>query len=76
MDLSVLPTLVGKVVDLHFKDGHVVRARLVHVDLDAPAEIIYDVLEIVEVGPAKFQWIEPGNVLAVDPSDLVIVTSL
>ena len=76
MDLQELQPYVGKKVELHFLDGHVVRATLVRVDVDDPQEIIYDIHEIVAVGPRELAGVKPGTVAAADPAMLSAVELL
>jgi hypothetical protein len=73
IDITSLPNLVGKVVELRFADGHAARARLVSVDLDAPPEMIYEVIHVIERGPEQLAGVGPGTVAAADPSLLVEV---
>lgn len=68
MDISSLSASVNRVVQLEFLDGHVVRARLVAVDVDEPQEIIYDVLEVISRGPDNLANVNAGTVAAADPS--------
>jgi hypothetical protein len=51
----------GRVGLLSFKDGHVVTARIVHVDSDDRNEIIYDVIDVVTPGRAEWASIPPGT---------------
>ena len=60
----------NKVLDLVFKDGHAVRAKLLTVDIHAPEEIIYDILEVLTPGPLDPAIIKPGTVAAGDPAHL------
>ncbi len=50
MEARELQTHEGKRLRLEFRDGQVVKARLIHVDLGPPAEIIYDDVEVLEEG--------------------------
>ncbi|MFQ5705753.1 MAG: hypothetical protein ACE5HT_17275 [Gemmatimonadales bacterium] len=68
VDLRVLAEHVGETVEFEFVDGHVVRARLLSVDLDQPEELIYDVLQVIARGPAKLASVKAGTVAAADPS--------
>lgn len=54
----------GKRVEIQFRDGHVVLARVVSTDFEAPAEVIYDVLEVLSCGPDKYALVRPGVVAA------------
>jgi len=69
-DAEKLSQLLGSVVDLEFRDGHVVRAKLVTVDLEVPQEVVYQVLSVSEVGPSKYDLVKPGTFAAADPSEL------
>jgi hypothetical protein len=71
VDLVGLSKYLNAIVDLTFSDGHVVRAKLITVDLDRPQEIIYDVVEVVERGPEKLAKVKPGTVASADPALLV-----
>jgi hypothetical protein len=72
IDVRELAKLVGKVVELEFVDGHAVRAKVVTVDLDEPQEVIYDILEVLATGPAKFAGVKAGTVAAANPSELSV----
>jgi hypothetical protein len=72
--LQRLPGFVGKVVRLTFTDGHVVRAKLISVDMHAPPEIIYDVLQVIERGPSALASVESGTMAAADPTLLAEVS--
>jgi hypothetical protein len=76
VDLHELTKCVGRSVELHFVDGHIVRAKLVSVDANEPTEIIYDIQEIIAVGPTELAVVTPGTVAAADPSLLAEVRSL
>ena len=71
VDLTELAKFVGKQILLSFRDGHVVRVKLVHVDAEEPVEIIYDVLQVVQVGPAALAKVKPGQAAAADPRELL-----
>jgi hypothetical protein len=58
---------VNHILELTFTDGHVVRAKLLTVDLDIPREIIYEVIEVVQRGPEKLGKVKPGTVASADP---------
>jgi len=68
IDLRALRELAGKAVELEFSDGHVVRAKLIAADEGDPREILYKVIEVVSVGPAKFAAVKPGIVATADPA--------
>jgi hypothetical protein len=57
-DLAELKLQEGHVLELRFKAGFTVRARLIDVDPHSkPPELIYDPLEVLEWGP-----LTPGSV--------------
>ena len=60
----------GKRVELRFLDGHVVRAKLIAVDFEDPSEIIYEVHQVVRVGPAELAAVYPGKVAAASLQEL------
>jgi len=66
IDLLALRELAGKAVELEFSDGHVVRAKLIAADERDPREILYKVIEVVSVGPAKLAAVKPGTVATAD----------
>ncbi len=76
MNMQELQPYVGKKVELRFKDGHIVRATLVRVDVDDPQEIIYDIHEVVAVGPNELAKVKPGTVAVADPAMLSAVELL
>lgn len=51
---------------LRFNDGHTVKARLVHVDVDDRNEVIYDVVEVLATGEPPEGSVKPGTTAA-DP---------
>jgi len=61
MDARELQMHEGKRLRLEFRDGQVVKARLIHVDPGPPAEIIYDRVEVLEAGPAPLPRLEPQS---------------
>lgn len=65
----------GQTVLLHFTDGQVVRARVVHVDLEDHEDIIYDVIEILEPGPHPGEHLKPGATLSAPVAEIEKVTS-
>lgn len=67
VNLQELKQHTNELVELSFEDGHIVRARLISVDLYEPEEIIYDVQEIVAAGPRELATVTPGTVAAADP---------
>ena len=70
IDLDELELHINDEMLLEFEDGHAVRARLISVEKDEPAEIIYDVLEVIEVGPSRFGGVRVGTKAAADPRQL------
>ena len=54
----------GHTVRLTFRDGHVIVAKVISVDFEEPAEIIYEVHAVVEVGPPHLAAVRPGRVAA------------
>jgi pimeloyl-ACP methyl ester carboxylesterase len=54
----------GQTVRLSFRDGHVIVAKVIDVDFEQPAEIIYEVHEVMEVGPTHLAAVRPGRVAA------------
>ena len=46
---------------LSFSDGHVVKARLVHVDVNDRNEVIYDVVEVITPGHPRWSNVRPGT---------------
>jgi hypothetical protein len=54
----------GKLGVLSFADGHMVRARIVHVDPDDRHELVYDVVEVIAAGRSEWGGIAPGTVAA------------
>lgn len=70
IDLQALANGIGRSVELRFVDGHAVRAKLVSVDTDSSTEIIYDIEEIISVGPSEMEAVLPGAVAAARPETL------
>lgn len=60
----------GNVVVLHFADGHVVRARIIHVDLEDREEVVYDVVEVITAGRPEWSGIVPGTTAAAPLSEI------
>lgn len=59
-DLTELKQHEGHVLELRFKDGFTVRARLIDVDPHSNRhELIYDPLEVLDWGPLKPGSIQP-----------------
>lgn len=54
----------GHTVRLAFRDGHVIVAKVISVDFEEPAEIIYEVHAVMEVGPSHLAAVRPGRVAA------------
>jgi hypothetical protein len=71
LDLGALKRHEGHVLELRFKDGFAVRARLIDVDPDStPHELIYDSLEVLAWGPIKPGSIAPHTAAAASAADL------
>ena len=62
--LETLARQRGKRVELRFLDGHVVRAKLIAVEFEEPSEIIYEVHQVLNVGPSELAAVYPGKVAA------------
>ena len=60
----------GKEVRLSFSDGHTVQAKVISVDFEEPAEIVYEVKGIIEIGPPHLAEIKPGRVAAAPLKDV------
>lgn len=60
----------GKTVQLAFRDGHTVNAKVIAVDFEPPAEIIYEVRSVVEIGPEHLAGVRAGRVTAVPLDEL------
>ena len=54
----------GHTVQLAFRDGHVIVAKVIAVDFEEPAEIIYEVHAVMHVGPSHLAAVRPGRVAA------------
>ena len=54
----------GHTVRLAFRDGHIIVAKVIAVDFEEPAEIIYEVHAVMQVGPAHLAAVRPGRVAA------------
>jgi pimeloyl-ACP methyl ester carboxylesterase len=54
----------GHTVRLAFRDGHIIVAKVIAVDFEEPAEIIYEVHAVMEVGPSHLAAVRPGRVAA------------
>lgn len=70
MRISDLRRHEGKFGVLCFNDGHKVKMRIVHVDLEDRKEVIYDVIDVLTSGPAKWKDITPGTTAAAPLADL------
>ncbi len=71
MDTTTLRAREGKTGVLRFTDGHTVRARLVHVDSDDRGEIVYDIVEVIDRGPARWAGVRAGTTAAAALSEVV-----
>lgn len=67
IDIESLSKHVNALVELAFTDGHVVQARLIHVEFDAPQEIIHEVVDVVQTGPQELSKVTRGTVAAANP---------
>jgi len=69
----------GRRIELHFRDGHKVRCRLVDVDADSPGrELIYDELEVVEWGtvlPGTINLEDAASTALSDVADVRVLTA-
>lgn len=54
----------GRTVRLDFRDGHIIVAKVISVDFEEPAEIIYEVHAVMQVGPSHLAAVRPGRVAA------------
>ena len=69
-DLAELKLLEGHVLELRFKDGFTVRARLIDVDPHSKShELIYDTLEVLDGGLTPGS-VRPHTTAAAAASDL------
>lgn len=68
VNVEALAGYANRQVQLEFVDGHIVRARLISVDLEEPREMMYDILEVVAQGPDNLAAVKAGTVAAADPS--------
>ncbi len=60
----------GKEVRLSFADGHVVQAKVISVDFEEPAEIVYEVRSVIDIGPPHMAETKPGRVAAAPLQDV------
>lgn len=70
VDITELGKHVGRIVELAFRDGQVVRVKLQTVDVDE-AELMYRVTEFIAAGSAPSRTAEPGSAVIADIGDLV-----
>jgi pimeloyl-ACP methyl ester carboxylesterase len=54
----------GRTVRLRFRDGHVIRAKLIGVEMEEPSEIVYEVHAVLDPGPDDLAPARPGSVAA------------
>jgi pimeloyl-ACP methyl ester carboxylesterase len=54
----------GRTVQLRFRDGHAIRAKLISVELEEPSEIVYEVHAVLDPGPDDVAPARPGSVAA------------
>lgn len=60
----------GKEVRLNFRDGHMVQAKIISIDFEEPAEIVYQVRSVIEIGPPHLAETKPGRVAAAPLEDI------
>lgn len=70
MNASELKQHEGQVLELRFSDGHCVQARLITVDYEDPAELIYEIIKVVSVGPPMWSDISPGTIASAPLGEL------
>lgn len=61
----------GKIGVLRFADGHAVKARIVHVDLDERQEVVYDVVDVITAGRPEWAGVAPGTSAVAPLGDVV-----
>ena len=54
----------GRTVQLRFRDGHTIRAKLISVEMEEPSEIVYEVHAVLDPGPDDLPPARPGSVAA------------
>ncbi len=75
-DLAELKLQEGHVLELHFKDGFTVLARLIDVDPRSKShELIYDTLQVLDWGPVAPGSVQPHTTADAAASDLESWTS-
>ena len=75
-DLAELKLQEGHVLELRFRDGFSVRARLIDVDPHSKShELIYDTLEVLGWGPLTPGSVRPHTTATAAASDLESWTS-
>ena len=57
-------------LELRFKDGQVVKARLIHVDLLDRREIIYELIEQAQTGESRLPPRQAGETIVASLSQL------
>ena len=70
ISLDRLKRNTGRLVELGFKDGHRVLARIIFVNADDPPEILYDVVKVVARGPERWSAVNPGVAASASPHEL------
>jgi len=70
MNIEDLRASEGHTAILRFRDGHVVKARLLHVDTTDRSEVVYDVIEVIHPGPEGMSHIVPGATLSAALTEL------
>lgn len=74
MNAQELEKLEGQTAELRFKDGQVVVARILDVDLGSPGrELIYDVVEVLSSGSIDQGRIDADVVAAASIDELASV---
>lgn len=66
-----LQTHTGKTGVLRFSDGHVVRAHIIHVDVDDRREVIYDVIEVISAGRPEWASVASGIIAAAHLDEVI-----
>lgn len=73
ISLDRLKRMTGRLVELRYKDGHCVLARIIFVNADDPPEILYDVVRVVARGPERWDAVREGVAAAASPHELADV---
>lgn len=70
MNLEDIARHETELLELRFKDGQVVRARLIHVDLLDRREIIYEFIEETQRGESTIPSRQAGETVVASLSEL------